>query len=111
MRTVSSTPRMPSTAAWSAASFSPRPIQRAAAIAAASVTRTSSSAMFRSGAGRLLTTPGFLRRAQLHGVARDRVVSLHPDLGDHVLRGIAVLALLPRLVARLVEILALSFLV
>src|SRR6266536_5147249 len=53
MCTVSRTLRIASTAAWSAASFSPRPIQRAAAIAAASVTRTSSSAMFRSGAGRL----------------------------------------------------------
>src|ERR1700682_2533934 len=49
MRTVSSTTRIASTAAPSAASFSPRPIQRAAAIAPASVTRTSSSAMFRSG--------------------------------------------------------------
>src|SRR3977135_3313036 len=49
MRTVSSTTRIASTAAPSADSFSPRPIQRAAAIAPASVTRTSSSAMFRSG--------------------------------------------------------------
>src|ERR1700716_287557 len=49
MRTVSSTVRIASTAAPSADSFSPRPIQRAAAIAPASVTRTSSSAMFRSG--------------------------------------------------------------
>src|SRR5215204_1158163 len=40
---------MPSTAAWSAASLSPRPIQRALARAAASVTRTSSSARLRSG--------------------------------------------------------------
>src|SRR5919108_3325194 len=40
---------MPSTAAWSAASLSPRPIQRPAPSAAASVTRTSSSARFRSG--------------------------------------------------------------
>ena len=40
---------MPSTAAWSAASLSPRPIQRALLSAAASVTRTSSSARLRSG--------------------------------------------------------------
>src|ERR1700758_642297 len=45
---------MASPAAWSASSLSPRPIQRAAAIAAASVTRTSSSAMLRSGAVRAL---------------------------------------------------------
>src|SRR5439155_6780618 len=47
--TVSSISRIASTAAWSAASLSPRPTQRPAAIAAASVTRTSSSARFRSG--------------------------------------------------------------
>src|SRR2546423_2657525 len=41
--------RIPSTAAWSAAILSPRPTQRAAAIAADSVTRTSSSARLRSG--------------------------------------------------------------
>ena len=46
---VWSTACMPSTAAWSAASLSPRPIQRALARAAASVTRTSSSARLRSG--------------------------------------------------------------
>src|SRR5215210_6560409 len=50
MRTVSRSRRMASTAAWSAASLSPRPIQRAEASAAASVTRTSSSARLRSGA-------------------------------------------------------------
>src|SRR4051812_12764012 len=55
IETLSSTKRMASTAAWSALSFSPRPIQRAAAIAPASVTRTSSIAMFRSGACRALT--------------------------------------------------------
>src|SRR5437762_12774795 len=49
MLTVSSIARIPSTAAWSAASLSPRPIHRAAPIAAASVTRTSSSARFLSG--------------------------------------------------------------
>src|SRR5437764_2685538 len=47
--TVSSISRIASTAAWSASSFSPRPTQRAAASAAASVTRTSSSARLRSG--------------------------------------------------------------
>ncbi len=47
--TVSSRRRIASTAAWSAASLSPRPVQRAAASAAASVTRTSSSARLRSG--------------------------------------------------------------
>ena len=41
--------RIASTAAWSAASLSPRPTQRAAASAAASVTRTSSIARLRSG--------------------------------------------------------------
>src|SRR5581483_628056 len=50
MATLSRTYRIASTAALSAASLSPRPIQRAAAIAPASVTRTSSIAMFRSGA-------------------------------------------------------------
>src|SRR4029077_18634249 len=53
--TLSRTKRIASTAAWSASSLSPRPIQRAAAIAAASVTRTSSSAMLRSGACLALT--------------------------------------------------------
>src|SRR5438128_1559140 len=43
------TARMASTAAPSAASLSPRPIQRAAAMAAASVTRTSSMPRLRSG--------------------------------------------------------------
>src|SRR5919202_1072433 len=49
MRTVSSIRRIASTAAWSAASFSPRPTQRAAAMAPYSVTRTSSRARLRSG--------------------------------------------------------------
>src|SRR5580693_3201670 len=40
---------MPSTAAWSAASLSPLPTRGAAARAANSVTRTSSSARLRSG--------------------------------------------------------------
>src|SRR5947209_2973304 len=52
---MTTTPRIASTAALSADSFSPRPIQRAAAIAPASVTRTSSIAMFRSGACLALT--------------------------------------------------------
>jgi hypothetical protein len=47
--TESRTKRIASTAAPSAASLSPRPTQRAAARAAASVTRTSSSARLRSG--------------------------------------------------------------
>src|SRR3954447_12808020 len=50
MATVSSIARMASTAAWSAASLSPRPTHRAQLSAADSVTRTSSSARFRSGA-------------------------------------------------------------
>src|SRR5687768_1845128 len=49
--TVSSIRRIASTAAWSASFFRPRPIQRADAIAAASVTRTSSNARLRSGIG------------------------------------------------------------
>src|SRR5579859_6739695 len=43
--------RIALTAAWSAPFLSPRPTQRAAAIAAASVTRASSSARLRSGGG------------------------------------------------------------
>src|SRR6266511_391948 len=50
--TEPSTCRMASTAAWSTASLSPKPILRAAAMAAASVTRTSSRARLRSGASR-----------------------------------------------------------
>src|SRR6185312_11364243 len=77
MLTLSSTKRMASTAAWSALSFSPRPIQRAAAIAPASVTRTSSIAMLRSGACRALTASHPFR-------------CLHPDepqaARDHRLR-------------------------
>ena len=63
--TLSSMWRIASTAAASAASLSPRPIIREAPSAAASVTRTSSSARLRSGgvpAARSLTaaayTPG-----------------------------------------------------
>src|SRR5918993_1528333 len=50
IETEPSTWRMASTAAWSTASLSPKPILRAAAMAAASVTRTSSRARLRSGA-------------------------------------------------------------
>src|SRR5919197_479343 len=50
--TEPSTARMASTAAWSTSSLSPKPIFREAAIAAASVTRTSSRARLRSGASR-----------------------------------------------------------
>ena len=56
--TVESTVRMASTAAPSAPSLSPRPIQRLAAIAAASVVRTRSRARLRSGACRGETTIG-----------------------------------------------------
>src|SRR5437764_14948358 len=78
IETLSSTKRMASTAAWSALSFSPRPIQRAAAIAPASVTRTSSIAMLRSGACRALTAshpfrcldPDEIEAARDHGPGR-----------------------------------------
>src|SRR3954452_13252510 len=49
METVCRTARIASTAAWSAPILSPRPTMRAAASAAASVVRTSSSARLRSG--------------------------------------------------------------
>jgi len=59
MLTVLIMRRIRSTAAWSAAFLSPRPIQRAAPIAAASVTRTSSRARLRSGTDRFFVlTPG-----------------------------------------------------
>src|SRR5262245_21333491 len=48
MARLLSAERMASTAAWSAAFSSPRPIRREAASAAASVTRTASKARFRS---------------------------------------------------------------
>src|SRR3989440_1243547 len=50
IETLLTTSRMASTAAWSAASLSPRPIHRPAASEAASVTRASSRARLRSGA-------------------------------------------------------------
>ena len=63
--------RMASTAAWSAAILSPRPTQRAAASAAASVTRTSSRARLRSGVWRcmdpIVCTSGGARLATLRG--------------------------------------------
>src|SRR5579883_3012271 len=52
MSTLFSVNRIAVTAAWSAAFLSPRPIQRAAASAAASVTRASSNARLRSRVGR-----------------------------------------------------------
>src|SRR5439155_11883873 len=64
---------MPSTAPWSADSFSPRPTQRAAPIAPASVTRTSSSARLRSGA-RPLTSGARSRVEQLHLLEGSRLV-------------------------------------
>src|SRR5436190_22166601 len=84
MRTVSSTRRIASTAAWSADSFSPMPTQRAAASAAASVTRTSSRARLRSGlpaaAGSSVIWvlwvmwgsdyPRWLSRTRAHGLAQ-----------------------------------------
>src|SRR3954468_15292342 len=63
MLTVPMSARMASTAAPSPPFLSPRPTQRPAAIAAASVTRTSSSARLRSGAGRSLRKPRFVRGA------------------------------------------------
>ena len=54
--TLESTVRIASTAAPSAPILSPRPIQRLAAMAAASVVRTRSMARFRSGAWGDVTT-------------------------------------------------------
>src|SRR3954452_2294401 len=78
IETLSRTKRIASTAAWSALPFSPRPIHRAAAMAPASVTRTSSSAMLRSGACRALTAshpfrcldPDEVETARDHGLGR-----------------------------------------
>src|ERR1022692_1430990 len=62
---------MPSTAAWSAASLSPLPTSGAAARAANSVTRTSSSARLRSGRVGVLKVGllglGMMRRARVPG--------------------------------------------
>src|SRR4051812_8487530 len=88
--------RIASTAAWSASFSSPRPITRAEAIAAASVSRTASSPMFLSmrvslrclGPERLQEPVGSARRPQpgadadVHGVpeSEDRLVRLAPHL-------------------------------
>src|SRR5438270_789818 len=75
--TVPRRTRMASTAAPSAPSLSPRPTQRAAARAAASVTRTSSMARLRSGAWRsagVMPPPSCRRRGPAH-----REVRLPPD--------------------------------
>src|SRR3989440_1185651 len=97
IETVSSMSRIPSTAAASAEILSPRPTHRPAPIAPISVTRTSSSARFRSGrtpvgppAGCSTTCamtdkPTTLRERNLHPLGR-----LDPDQieapCDHVLR-------------------------
>src|SRR5438128_2603223 len=74
MATVWSMCRIASTAAWSADSFSPRPIQRPAPIAAASVTRR--RARLRSGAvpatSQILRQLHPLRRLHAHQVERTR---------------------------------------
>src|SRR4051812_49373860 len=66
METVPISLRMASTAAWSPPFLSPRPTQRPADIAAASVTRTSSSARLRSGASRLLAVVEVVMSAPVH---------------------------------------------
>src|SRR5713226_8513158 len=102
IETESSIARIPSTAAWSAAILLPRPTQRPAPSAAASVTRTSSSARFRSGGLALIGQPLSGKHGFPHGSepkARDAhnwLGSLHPfgrldpdqveGAGDHVLR-------------------------
>src|SRR5262245_25342499 len=78
--TVCSMWRIASTAAWSADSFSPLPIQRPAPIAAASVTRTSSSARFRSGAA-----PATAGSYALHAFGRDDADQIQRP-GDDYLR-------------------------
>src|SRR6476620_11309598 len=60
IETVPMRVRMASTAAPSPPFLSPRPTQRPAAMAAASVTRTSSRARLRSGAGRSVRKPRFV---------------------------------------------------
>src|SRR4051812_8668862 len=79
---VSSTARMASTAAWSAAILSPRPIQAALASAAASVTRTSSRARLRS--GRWVLT-GFMEASDGAGrLALELGLALaHERAGEH----------------------------
>ena len=87
--TLSSMWRIASTAAASAASLSPRPIMRAAPSAAASVTRTSSSARFRSGVAELLTARRLhvrdprpaCQRAPLYDPARNEDATASPPCG------------------------------
>src|SRR4051812_1913454 len=77
--------RIASTATPSAPSLSPRPTQRAAASAAASVTRTSSSARLRSGeSGAVSRLPGVtvMARAYRSGAAGLGVVAVHSRLLD-----------------------------
>src|SRR4029450_1913197 len=77
--------RMASTAAWSTASLSPKPILRAAAMAAASVTRTSSRARLRSGGSRAARGPHVrleLPLAHLHIAALIQRASRAPSPGD-----------------------------
>src|SRR2546421_1689598 len=78
--------RIASTAAWSAAFSSPRPISRAEAMAAASVSLTASSPMFLSMAGlQCLEEPvgsagwlAVLAHADMHGMPqRDDFVTRH----------------------------------
>ena len=78
MDTVCSTACMPSTAAWSAASLSPWPTSRAADRAAASVTRTSSSARLRSTGVLIYMTPGGLRTRSVWPAAH-RAADDHQD--------------------------------
>ena len=69
------------TAASSAPSLSPLPIHRAAAIAAASVTRTSSMARFRSGDFvSLITTPNLYNPNATSGVATKRSITVETSL-------------------------------
>src|ERR671919_369361 len=82
IETVSSIARMASTAAWSAEFLSPRPIQRPQPSAAASVTRTSSRARFRSGVDPFppVGTGGILLLRDRYGrVRRRRLSSLVED--------------------------------
>src|SRR5215471_5105805 len=73
--------RIASTAAWSAAFLSPRPIQRDANVAADSVTRTSSSARFRSGTARSIS-PTCLMLHPLRRLDSDEIeTARHDELG------------------------------
>src|SRR5215471_795453 len=70
--------RIASTAAWSAAFLSPRPIQREANVAADSVTRTSSSARLRSGTARSIS-PTCLMLHPLRRVDPDQIKAAGDD--------------------------------